>query len=152
MKEPHVPMEQLEVYRRYVDIADGVWSAVSSWPALARDTMGKQLICAIDSVGANLVEGDGRQGTADAVHFFVIARASVREARYWLDRAVARSVIPADDGASKIKAIEAATQLLNNLISYRRRQANGNTVREDGSSYDACASGPEEDESRAPDS
>jgi hypothetical protein len=31
----HVPIEEMEVFRRYVVIADWVWTVVSEWPPLA---------------------------------------------------------------------------------------------------------------------
>ena len=89
----HVPVEEMELFRRFVTIPDWVWDTVAKWPRLAQDTVGKQLIRAIDNVGANLVEGDGRFSGLDSIHFFVISRASAREARYWLERAIHRKLI-----------------------------------------------------------
>jgi four helix bundle protein len=80
-QKAHLPIEEMEVFRRYLEIADWVWNLVGEWPPLALDTVGKQILRAVDSVGANLVEGDGRHSQADALHFFVIARASARETR-----------------------------------------------------------------------
>src|SRR5205085_4133077 len=94
----HTPMEELEVFRRFVEIADWAWRTASRWSPLAVDTVGKQLIRASDRVGATLVEGDGRYSDADAVHFFVMARASARETRYWIRRAITRNLIGDDEG------------------------------------------------------
>src|SRR5207247_11395603 len=105
------------LFRRYVTVADWAWETVSSWSSLAQDTVGKQLIRAVDSVGANLVEGDGRYSDADAVHFFVIARASAREARYWLERAVVRRLIPTEAADGQLAVLTSATQLLHRLIA-----------------------------------
>lgn len=52
--------EGLEVYRLSERLADRVWNVVLHWPFLAQDTVGKQLIRAADSIGANIVEGYGR--------------------------------------------------------------------------------------------
>jgi four helix bundle protein len=134
--EGHLPMEEMEVFRRYVELADWAWNIIAKWKPLAQDTVGKQLIRAIDSVGANLVEGDGRHGTADALHFFVIARASAREARYWLRRAATRGLIEQASANEKINELASATQLLNRLISYRPNRARqANFVKETGPSY-----------------
>src|SRR6058998_1107429 len=120
--EPHIPIEEMDVFHRYVGVADWVWETVAHWPVLAQDTVGKQLIRAIDSVGANLVEGDGRHGDKESIHFFVIARASAREARYWLTRAVTRRIISREDAETRLSDLTAATQMLNRLIAYRRTQ------------------------------
>ena len=116
----HVPMERMEFFCRFVAIANWAWGVVSEWKPLARDTMGKQLIRACDSVGANLVERDGRYSDPDAVHFFVIARASAREARYWLERAADRNLLKRETAAQQIQELTSATRALNQLITFRR--------------------------------
>lgn len=133
MERSHTPMEDLEVFRRYVEVADWVWDTVERWPRLAQDTVGSQLIRACDSVGANLVEGDGRATDPDSLRFFVIARASARESRYWLNRAIKRRLIPPADGEARIAELVSATQLLNKLIGYRR--ASSGRVREPEAEY-----------------
>src|SRR5687768_11063439 len=135
VERSHTPMEDLEVFRRYVDVADWVWDAVERWPKLAQDTVGAQLIRACDSVGANLVEGDGRATDPDPLRFFVIARASAREGRYWLNRAIRRRLIPPADGEARIAELVSATQLLNKLIGYRR--ASSGRMREEMARYDS---------------
>jgi four helix bundle protein len=138
----YLPIEQMEVFRRYVEIADWVWATVGQWQPLPRDTVGKQLVRAIDSVGANLVEGDGRRSDIDAAHFFVIARASAREARYWLERAVSRGLIPPEQGRLQMDALSGATQVLNRLISYRRGTARKDRIAEAPTIYDPTRSEP----------
>jgi four helix bundle protein len=116
----HIPIEELDVFRLYEEVADWAWDQVSLWPALAKNTLGDQLVRSIDSVGANLVEGDGRFGAADGLRFFVIARASAREARLWIKRAAKRGLIASEVGDAQIEKIRLATVLLNKLIAYRR--------------------------------
>src|SRR5262245_14035731 len=114
-QEKHTPIEDMEVFLRYEEIADWAWDIVKKWPPLAVDTVGKQLIRAVDSIGANLVEGDGRYSKADGLHFFIIARASARETRYWIRRATRRGLVTPTEGENKIAALASATQLLNRL-------------------------------------
>ena len=131
----HTPIEELEVFQRFVEIADWAWSTVSRWPPIAVDTVGKQLIRASDRVGATLVEGDGRYSDAEAAHFFVIARGSARETRYWISRAIKRNLVAAEEGDGRIAALADATQMLNALIRYRRSRARAGTVREPEARY-----------------
>jgi four helix bundle protein len=130
-------MEQMGLFRRYVEIADWAWRAVANWTPFARDTLGKQLVRAAYGVGANLVEGDGRRTDRDALHFFVIARASARETRYWLERAATRNLIKKDEADAQIQALVTATQLLNRLIAHRRRPFTSDRISEDLAFYDA---------------
>ena len=127
-------MEDMDVFRRYVAIADAIWRSVECWPSFPRDTVGRQLVRDADSVGADLVEGDGRLTDPDAVRFFVIARASARETRYWLERAATRGLLDGSGASEQIQALTEATKILNRLISYRRSA--GTVVREDCAGYD----------------
>ena len=134
-EDRHVPMEQRDVFLRYEVVVDWAWEVVKKWPPLAIDTVGKQLIRAADSIGANLVEGDGRFSKADGLHFFIIARASARETRYWIRRAERRGLIPSAESTQKIEELSIATQLLNALIRYRRNRPQNNVVQEDPVPY-----------------
>ena len=117
---PHQPIEDLELFQIYESVADWVWTEVEAWKPIAQDTIGKQVIRAIDSVNANLVEGDARYTLPDSIHFFVIARASARESRLWINRAMRRRLVSEIDGRKAISDLESATKMLNQLISYRR--------------------------------
>lgn len=128
-----MPIEDTTVYRRYCAIADEVWDIAIAWDSFARDTVGKQLVTAIDSAPANLVEGDGRGTDPDAIRFFRYARASAREALNWLRRAEARKLIPADVFARLELEIIEATKALNGLIRYRRNKELN--IKEESSPY-----------------
>jgi four helix bundle protein len=82
----YTPMEALEFFQDLVLLSDEMWRQVSDWKPFCRDKIGIQLVRAMDSVGANLVEGDGRHSDKESLHFFSIARGSARETRYWLQR------------------------------------------------------------------
>jgi hypothetical protein len=45
--------ENLRVYQLSEEISDLIWEIVVKWKRLAQDTVGKQLINAADSIGAN---------------------------------------------------------------------------------------------------
>jgi len=85
--------ENLRVYRLSEKLADGIWDVVEHWPPLARDTVGKQLIRAADSVGANLAEGVGRGTFQDNRRFIRVARGSLYETKHWLRRAYRRKLL-----------------------------------------------------------
>jgi four helix bundle protein len=88
-----VRFQELAVYTLAEDLADTVWEIVRNWDALARDTVGKQLIRAADSIGANIAEGSGRGSTGDTRRFFRIARGSLLETQHWLRRAFSRKLL-----------------------------------------------------------
>ena len=47
-------LEELNVYNKAMEIGEEIWAIVVKWDYFAKDTMGKQLVRAIDSVAANL--------------------------------------------------------------------------------------------------
>ena len=54
-----VQFDELEVYQLAERLSDQIWAIVLRWNVFARDTVGKQLVRAADSVGANIAEGAG---------------------------------------------------------------------------------------------
>ncbi len=85
--------ENLDVYRLAEELADTIWHIVGDWQNLAKDTVGKQLIRAADSIGANIAEGAGRGAFQDNRRFIRIARASLHETKHWLRRAHQRNLL-----------------------------------------------------------
>src|SRR5690242_8267468 len=88
--------ENLQVYQLSERLADLVWDVVVPWNNLAKDTVGKQLIRAADSIGANIAEGSGRGTFQDNRRFARIARASLYETKHWLRRAYRRKLMPSE--------------------------------------------------------
>ena len=85
--------ESLRVYQLSEKLADEVWRVVRKWDHFSRDTIGKQLVRAADSVGANIAEGTGRGSYQDNRRFIRIARGSLYETRHFLRRAFKRSLL-----------------------------------------------------------
>lgn len=143
----HKPIEEFDFFLDFEEVADQIWTVVHSWHPLDQDTLGKQLIRAIDSVGANLSEGDGRYSAADGLRHFVISRGSAREAMLWVSRASRRSLIDPALAQDWVKKIESASKRLNLLMTYRRN--NMNQVREAAFPYDAGAGRDDESAGQA---
>jgi four helix bundle protein len=89
--------ENLRVYRLAEEIADLAWTVVTKWEPLARHTVGRQLVNAADSIGANIAEGTGRASFADNKRFARIARGSLFEVKHWLRRAYKRDLLSDTD-------------------------------------------------------
>jgi len=85
--------EKLQIYRLSERLADQIWKIVVRWDALAKDTVGKQLVRAGDSIGANIAEGSGRGTDPEIRRFLRIARGSLYETQHWLRRAYQRKLL-----------------------------------------------------------
>lgn len=97
-------LENLRVYRLSENLADQIWPIVLKWNIFSRDTVGKQLVKAADSIGANIAEGTGRGTFVDNRRFVRIARGSLNETQHWLRRAYKRRLL-SDKEVETIKKI-----------------------------------------------
>ncbi|VTU00700.1 S23 ribosomal protein OS=Fischerella sp. JSC-11 GN=FJSC11DRAFT_4052 PE=4 SV=1: 23S_rRNA_IVP [Gemmataceae bacterium] len=114
--------ETLEVYRLADALAGDVWNLVMRWPLFARDTIGKQLVRAADSIGANLAEGYGRGSYADNKRFTHIARGSLNETLCWLKRGLERKLIAPEDSDRLKRITDELGPRLNGYLNYINRQ------------------------------
>lgn len=96
--------ENLRVYQLAETLSDEVWEIVIQWDNFARDTVGKQLVRAVDGLGANIAEGAGRGSYQDNRRFVKIARGSLNETKHWLRRAYKRKLLTTDQ-INKLKPL-----------------------------------------------
>ncbi len=109
--------EKLRVYQLAEDIADLIWEVAAKWDRLAQETVGKQLVNAADSIGANIAEGTGRGSPADNRRFAIIARGSLFETKHWLRRAYRRRLFSEEEIASFQSLINELTPKLSAYIN-----------------------------------
>lgn len=86
-------LKGLRIYHLAEALADEVWEEVVKWKPFARDTVGRQLVEASDSIGGNIAEGYGRYHFKDNRQFQFYARGSLEETGHWLRRALRRKLI-----------------------------------------------------------
>lgn len=110
---PFIRFQALEVYQLTEELEDGLWEIVRSWNTFARDTVGKQLVRAADSVGANIAEGTGRPSYADNRRFVGMARGSLYETQHWLRRAFERKLLTAEQTQTLHKLLDKLGPKLN---------------------------------------
>jgi len=80
-------IEDLKVYELSMDVGEKVWNIVNEWKYFEKDTIGKQLVRAADSVAANLSEGFGRYHFKEKKHFSYYSRGSLYETKTWIVKA-----------------------------------------------------------------
>ena len=109
--------ENLRVYQLSEEISDLIWEMVVKWKRLAQDTVGKQLIKAADSIGANIAEGTGRGSYADNRRFARISRGSLFEVKHWLRRAYRRDLLSENEVSNLQNLINELTPKLSAYIN-----------------------------------
>jgi four helix bundle protein len=85
--------EKLRVYRLAERLGQTVWKTTMRWDSFNQSTLGRQLLRAADSIGANIAEGAGRGSFADNRRFVRIARGSLYETKHWLRCAFQRQLL-----------------------------------------------------------
>ena len=106
-------LEDFKVYNLSMAVAEDIWSLVSKWSYFEKDTIGKQLVRAADSIAANLSEGLGRYHFKEAKNFSYYSRGSLFETKTWLTKSVNRKLLPED----QFKTLEVIGKMLNSYIN-----------------------------------
>ncbi|MGH9967197.1 MAG: four helix bundle protein [Pyrinomonadaceae bacterium] len=122
--------ENLQIYKLSEKLSDQLWKIVLRWEVLARDTVGKQLIRAADSIGANIAEGSGRGTDPEIRRFLRMARGSLYETKHWLRRAYRRRLRSDKQVSVVLPLVKELTPKLNAYLRSigsleRRRRALG---------------------------
>jgi len=110
-------LEELRVYQMAMEMGEKVWDIVIKWDYFTKDTIGKQLVRAADSVAANLSEGFGRYHFKEAKNFGYYSRGSLYETKTWLTKAYNRNLISDDEFENFLNNIDTIGVKLNNYIN-----------------------------------
>ena len=127
-------LDELQVYQLSMDLGEKIWKIVMKWDYFAKDTVGKQLVRAVDSIAANLSEGYGRYHYKESRHFGYYSRGSLFETKTWITKAHNRGMTNDLDFGEIIKSVDIIGVKINNYINSIGRGSN-NKVSENESSY-----------------
>jgi len=100
-------LSQFKIIEHANLISEMIWQEVIQWKHFEKDTIGKQLVRASDSISANLSEAYGRYSFADRKRFAYYARGSLCETKNWLEITLKRGLME----------YETVTELLTDLDS-----------------------------------
>jgi len=109
-------LEELQVYSLSMEMAENIWTIVKEWDYFAKDTIGKQLVRAVDSISANLSEGYGRYHFREKINFSYYSRGSLFETKTWLTKAHNRKLLTSENYDIFIGQIDIIGIKLNNYI------------------------------------
>jgi four helix bundle protein len=109
-------VEDLKVYELSMSVGEKVWEIVSKWNYFEKDTIGKQLVRAVDSIAANLSEGFGRYHFKEKKNFSYYSRGSLYETKTWIIKAESRGLISKTDFLALKEDINYIGKMLNSYI------------------------------------
>ena len=116
-------LEELQVYSLSMEMAEKIWTIVKEWDYFAKDTIGKQLVRAVDSIAANLSEGYGRYHFREKINFSYYSRGSLFETKTWLTKAHNRKLLTGESYDLFIGLINEIGIKLNNYIKTTSRSS-----------------------------
>ncbi len=132
-------LEDLKVLRVVEEMVDDIWKVVITWDTFSKNTMGKQLTSAADSIGANIAEAFGRFHYGDKLNFLYYARGSLFETKYWINRAAERNLLPPFQIQKYTLQLNDVGRILNSFANSLRSQQKetkpGYTLRESATEY-----------------
>lgn len=109
-------LEELQIYQLSMALSDKIWNKVTTWDYFTRDTIGKQLVRAADSISADISEGHGRFHYKENINFCYYSRGSLQETKTWLTKANRRKLLSDDEYTTFCQQLNALSVKLNNSI------------------------------------
>lgn len=110
-------LEDFRVYNRALQVGEEVWDVVIKWDYFQKDTVGKQLVRAVDSIAANLSEGLGRYHYKEIKNFSYYSRGSLFETKTWITKAKNRNLIEETKSKELLNELELIGKMLNTYIN-----------------------------------
>ena len=116
-------LEDFKAYNLAMEIGEHVWDIVKEWNYFEKDTIGKQLVRAFDSIAANLSEGLGRYHYREAKNFAYYSRGSLFETKTWVAKAGNRDLITQE----RFLEIQSNLEILGKMINSYIKTIGSNT-------------------------
>jgi four helix bundle protein len=113
-------LEKLEVYNLAEKFSDNIWHLVDKWDFFKKDTIGKQLVRAADSISANIAEGYGRYFYKESKQFYFYSRGSIQETKSWLSKCLRREIVSPEICEPLIEICKKLLLMLNSFIKFIR--------------------------------
>ncbi len=91
--QKYLALRDIDAYRMALQLSNLVWKLVLGWDYFSKDTVGKQLVRAVDSISANIAEGFGRYTKKDKINFYRYSYGSIKESHDWILKSKLRGLI-----------------------------------------------------------
>lgn len=114
----YLGLNDLSAYRIAFDLSNYIWNIVIKWDYFAKDTIGKQLVRAVDSISANIAEGFGRYFKKDKINFYRYSYGSISESSDWTEKANKRKVLKENEYQHITEGLKNLPWEVNSLIKF----------------------------------
>lgn len=117
-REKYLKLNNISAYRIAFGLSNYVWNIVVKWDYFNKDTVGKQFVRSVDSIGANIAEGFGRFGKKDKIKFYRHSFGSVKEALDWNEKSRIRFLIKSIQYNYIFGELDRLPKEINSLIKF----------------------------------
>ena len=114
----YLDLNDITAYRIAFNLSNYVWDIVIKWNYFAKDTLGKQLVKAVDSISANIAEGFGRYFKKDKINFYRYSYGSIDESFDWIEKANKRNLLKEIEYRYVIEELKKLPKEINHLINF----------------------------------
>jgi len=114
----YLELKDLSAYRIAFDLSNYIWAIVIKWNYFAKDTVGRQLVRAVDSISANIAEGFGRYFKKDKVNFYRYSYGSIEESIDWIEKAYKRGLLNEREYRHISSELNKLPKEINSLIKF----------------------------------
>ena len=118
MDKKFLTLNDINAYHISFVLSNYVWSKVLTWDYFARDTIGKQLVRAADSIPANVAEGFGMYHKKEKMRFYRYSLGSSSEVTDWIRKARERNLLSEEEYQHISKILKNLPRELNHLIKF----------------------------------
>jgi four helix bundle protein len=109
-------LEDFKTYQKAMELGEEIWKVVGSWSYFEKDTIGKQIVRAVDSIAANLSEGLGCYHFKEIKNFAYYSRGPLFETKTWLTKASSRKLIEQTKFDQLTMELETIGRMINTYI------------------------------------
>src|SRR3989344_1168115 len=118
MERKYLQLKDIDAYRVAYILSNYIWDIVINWNFFSKDTVGKQFVCAADSISANIAEGFGRYGKKDKIKFYYYSYGSIKESLDWNEKSKVRKLLTSGEYAHILKELQNLPIEIHNLIKF----------------------------------
>jgi four helix bundle protein len=114
----YLELNDIGAYRIAFDLSNYVWDIIIKWDYFSKDTVGKQLVKAVDSISANIAEDFGRYFKKDKINFYRYSYGSIEESFDWIEKANKRNLLKEKEYQYIIEELNKLPKEINSLIKF----------------------------------
>lgn len=118
MEKKYLKLNDIDAYKRSLELSQYVWEIVRRWDWFAKKTVGAQYVTAIDSISATIAEGFGRYFKKDKVLFYRYSLGSATESLDWTQKAWKRKLLSKDQYNHILNGLQEFPREIRQLINF----------------------------------